>query len=152
MLIIRNLICVIHFCMVFSGLHRQKNIKQKIITMITLIMNSISKFQSKARRKPINPRPRHWNTVSYDEILINKVWEKGKIVPRYDKSIIRKDICGNWIERADFENDSDNAWVMVSRPSFLRQEETDISHIPLNKNNAIKIGNQYVWGYELSSN
>ena len=37
--------------------------------------------------------------MAWDELTIQKVWEKGKIVEGYDPSKWRKDECGAWIGR-----------------------------------------------------
>ncbi len=38
------------------------------------------------------------------ESIPNEVWEKGVIVPGYDKNIVRKDCCGAWILRSEYSN------------------------------------------------
>jgi len=49
--------------------------------------------------------------MSFDEEMIQKVWEKGKIVANYDKDKYRKDQCGAWIIRTEYGNrDSLYGW------------------------------------------
>jgi len=38
--------------------------------------------------------------MSFSEEKIQKVWEKGKVVPPNDPNVWRKDQCGAWIHRA----------------------------------------------------
>jgi hypothetical protein len=49
----------------------------------------------------------------YSEDLIQKVWDKGIIVPGKDLSIQRKDVCGAWINRnmyGDRSSQNNNGW------------------------------------------
>jgi hypothetical protein len=46
-----------------------------------------------------NPPQSEANQMGFDEETIQKVWEKGKIVPNYDKDKWRKDQCNAWIKR-----------------------------------------------------
>ena len=39
-----------------------------------------------------------------DDRLIQQVWEKGKIVPGNDPTILRQDDCGAWIMRTEYGN------------------------------------------------
>lgn len=49
--------------------------------------------------------------MSWSEEMIQKVWEKGKIVPNNDPSIWRKDECGAWIGRSYYGNrNSEYGW------------------------------------------
>jgi len=49
--------------------------------------------------------------MSFNEETIQNVWEKGKIVERYDSKIWRKDECGAWIKRSEYGNtDSKYGW------------------------------------------
>ena len=47
--------------------------------------------------------------MSFSEDMIQKVWEKGKIVPNYDKDKYRKDQCDAWIQR-DKHGDRDSIY------------------------------------------
>ncbi len=38
--------------------------------------------------------------MAFSEETIQKVWEKGKVVPNYDKKVWRKDHCNAWIKRS----------------------------------------------------
>ena len=42
--------------------------------------------------------------MSFDEEMVQKVWEKGEIVRRYDGNVWRKDQCGAWINRLQHGN------------------------------------------------
>jgi len=39
-----------------------------------------------------------------DEELIQRIWEKGTIVPNYDPNLFRQDAAGAWIARAEWGN------------------------------------------------
>ncbi|MCW4043043.1 MAG: HNH endonuclease [Candidatus Bathyarchaeota archaeon] len=47
--------------------------------------------------------------MSFDDEMIQKVWEKGKVSPKHDKDKYRKDQCGAWIER-DKYGDRKHNW------------------------------------------
>lgn len=42
--------------------------------------------------------------MSFSEYTIQKVWEKGNIVPGNDQDVWRKDQCGAWIGRRYYGN------------------------------------------------
>ena len=49
--------------------------------------------------------------MAFTEEQIQKVWEKGTIVPNYDKNTWRKDKCDAWIKRNEYGNrDSIYGW------------------------------------------
>ncbi len=56
-----------------------------------------------------------------DQDKVQRVWEKGQIVPGYDSAVYRKDQCGAWMQRTEYGNrDSEYGWeidhiVPVSR-------------------------------------
>ena len=45
-----------------------------------------------------------FETEGLDEETIRRVWEKGKVVERYDPNMWRKDECGAWVRRASYGN------------------------------------------------
>jgi hypothetical protein len=42
--------------------------------------------------------------MSFTETDIQKVWEKGIVVPGYNAAVLRKDTCGAWIQRDKYGN------------------------------------------------
>ena len=49
--------------------------------------------------------------MSFSDEVVQRVWEKGRIVSNYDKDKYRKDQCGAWITRAQYGNrDSMYGW------------------------------------------
>lgn len=42
--------------------------------------------------------------VQFDEDTINKVWQKGTIVPTYNADLYRQDACGAWMMRSEYAN------------------------------------------------
>jgi len=47
----------------------------------------------------------------YSEDIIEAVWKKGKIVPGYNSSKVRKDQCGAWIKRDKYgDRNSSYGW------------------------------------------
>lgn len=42
--------------------------------------------------------------MAFEEITIQKVWDKGQVVSGYDSRIWRKDQCGAWIKRDQYGN------------------------------------------------
>lgn len=57
-------------------------------------------------------RPREGGrTMEYSEIIIQRIWKKGKIVSTHKSSLWRKDDCGAWMKRDEFGNrDSEYGW------------------------------------------
>ena len=50
-------------------------------------------------------RPREGGrTMEYSEIIIQRIWKKGKIVSTHKSSLWRKDDCGAWMKRDEFGN------------------------------------------------
>lgn len=41
---------------------------------------------------------------NFDTATIQAVWNKGKIVPGYDATKVRKDSCGAWMYRSEYGN------------------------------------------------
>jgi hypothetical protein len=56
---------------------------------------------------------------SFDSLTVQRVWEKGTLVPGYHPNNFRKDKCGALMSRTDYGNtDSKNGWeVDHIRPS-----------------------------------
>jgi hypothetical protein len=51
------------------------------------------------------------NRQSFDEVTINTVWNKARIVIGQNASFYRKDSCGAWIKRSEYGNtDSQYGW------------------------------------------
>lgn len=49
--------------------------------------------------------------ANWTEADIQAVWEKGTVVPNFDKNVARKDECGAWMERKQYGNrDSSFGW------------------------------------------
>lgn len=46
--------------------------------------------------------------MAFTEEIIQKVWEKGEVVPNNDKNNWRKDQCGAWIGRKQYGNRNSN--------------------------------------------
>jgi len=49
--------------------------------------------------------------MSYSDEIIQKVWEKGSVVPNFPPDRYRKDDCGAWMTRTEYGNrNSDYGW------------------------------------------
>lgn len=49
----------------------------------------------------------------FSEDIVQKVWEKGHVVPGYDSGRYRKDVCGAWIARilyGDRSSQNNHGW------------------------------------------
>jgi len=42
--------------------------------------------------------------IGPSDLLVEQVWQKGEIVPNYDKHAYRKDCCGAWMIRDHYGN------------------------------------------------
>lgn len=48
---------------------------------------------------------------SFDELIVNAVWQKGQVVSGNDPNVFRKDAFGTWMRRSDYGNtDSQYGW------------------------------------------
>jgi len=79
--------------------------------------------------------------------LIQKVWEKGVVVPNSDKKNWRKDQCGAWISRSEFGRQRNLfGWeINYIRPQMQRDGQ-DLSNLrPMQwKNNIHKQGDNTI--------
>lgn len=49
--------------------------------------------------------------MSFSDVIIQKVWEKGQVVAGISPAVWRKDQCGAWIKRTEYGNrDSQYGW------------------------------------------
>ncbi len=77
--------------------------------------------------------------MAFTEELIQKVWEKGEVVPNYDPDVWRKDECSAWIKREQYGNrDSDYGWEVSHIKPKTKGGTDDLPNLrPLQwKNNA----------------
>lgn len=75
----------------------------------------------------------------WDEKTIQIVWEKGKIVPKYDKDLYRKDQCDAWIKRDQYgKRNTSYGWEIDHiKPDSKEGSDTPSNLRPLHwKNNA----------------
>lgn len=41
---------------------------------------------------------------AFQNVIVDAVWQKGRIVPGNDPNVFRKDACGAWMRRSDYGN------------------------------------------------
>nr|WP_321522347.1 HNH endonuclease signature motif containing protein [uncultured Macellibacteroides sp.] len=46
----------------------------------------------------------------FDDDTINRVWQKGTVVPNYKAELYRKDACGAWMMRSEYGSESSLGW------------------------------------------
>jgi hypothetical protein len=81
--------------------------------------------------------------MSFTSDTIQKVWEKGTVVPNNDPNVWRKDECGAWIGRSEYGNrDSQYGWEIDHITPVSEGGGDDLSNLrPLQwQNNAEKQG------------
>lgn len=61
-----------------------------------------SSVRTRSERSKMLARVERINKVSFSQYIIQKVWQKGRVVPGYDPNIWRKDEFGAWIGRNDY--------------------------------------------------
>jgi hypothetical protein len=85
--------------------------------------------------------------MAFSDEIIQKVWEKGKVVPSYDASKYRKDVCDAWIVRSDYgDRNSKYGWEIDHILPVSKGGKDDLSNLrPLQwENNASKQDNKLV--------
>lgn len=48
--------------------------------------------------------------LKFNDEVIQKVWEKGQVIPGKNPDVYRKDACGNTIFRHSYGKESDMGW------------------------------------------
>ena len=78
--------------------------------------------------------------MQYDEKLIQAVWEKARAVHERDTELWRKDTCGAWIHREQYNNqNSEFGWTIQSEAPGKSDE---LEHLePFHWKNAFDIAN-----------
>lgn len=79
--------------------------------------------------------------MNFDNETIQRVWEKGTVVPGYVSARWRKDQCGAWMDFKEYGNrDSEYGWEIDHITPVSRGGQTILSNLrPLQwKNNAAR--------------
>lgn len=63
--------------------------------------------------------------MAFTEENIQKVWEKGEVVPNNDKNNWRKDQCGAWIGRKQYGNRNSNYGWEIDHITAVSDGGTD---------------------------
>jgi hypothetical protein len=50
------------------------------------------------------------NGSQFDEVTIEAIWQKGRVVSGYDKNVWRKDNCNAWMKRTEYGKLTDYGW------------------------------------------
>lgn len=81
----------------------------------------------------------------YSDELIDKIWEKGRVVEGFDPATFRKDACGAWILRNQYDmKNSDYGWVVDHvYPTFLGGDDAEENLRPMQWENNESKGNDY---------
>ena len=95
---------------------------------------------------------RKWNTDSrgnkFDESTIQAVWNKGHIIPGYDSTLVRRDVCGATIRRNEYGNtNSKSGWEIDHKRPVSKDGTSDLLNLqPLQwENNRYKGDNFPDW-------
>ncbi len=68
--------------------------------------------------------------MAFTEELIQKVWEKGEVVPNYDSDVWRKDKCSAWIHRKEYANrDIKTGWEVSHIKPKAKGGTDDLSNL-----------------------
>ena len=81
----------------------------------------------------------------FDKIIIDRVWNKARIVEGYNADIIRKDACGAWIVRNQYGiRDSIFGWEIDHVYPLSRGGNDDILNLrPMQWENNVAKGNSF---------
>jgi 5-methylcytosine-specific restriction endonuclease McrA len=73
---------------------------------------------------------------NFSDQMIQRVWEKAKIVDGYDKDVRRKDYAGAWINRQDYGKESDFGWEIDHAKPKSKGGSEDLNNLdPLHSSN-----------------
>ncbi len=80
-----------------------------------------------------------------DEMLIDRIWNKGTIVDGYDPNLFRKDPAGAWIARSEYGNrESKFGWEIDHvYPKALGGDDQEINLRPMQWQNNLSKGDSY---------
>lgn len=78
------------------------------------------------------------------EEKIQQVWEKAEIVDNEDKDDWRKDACGAWIKRNQYEQETDHSWEIDHIKPVSKDGSDDLKNLmPLHRENSRTKGDDY---------
>jgi hypothetical protein len=60
---------------------------------------------------------------------VNAVWNKGRPVPGYDPTQVRKDACGAWMKRGDYGETTQCGWEVDHIRPVSRGGSDDLSNL-----------------------
>lgn len=83
----------------------------------------------------------------FGQILINQVWQHGRIVPNYDSQIWRYDMCGMPIRREEYGNmQLEYGWEIDHVEPVARGGGDELRNLqPLQWKNNREKGDNYPW-------
>ena len=91
--------------------------------------------------------------TQFSKELLDAIWEKGLTDPEYDANFVRKDACGAWILRNQYDNrNNDFGWEVDHIYPESKLKELDVPQLlidniknlrPLNWKNNVSKGTDY---------